>query len=36
MIDKRKMVNKGWLDMAKMAETKSRIKKALNPIDKKS
>jgi len=29
-IDKRKMANKGWLDIAKMSETKSRIKKAIN------
>jgi (p)ppGpp synthase/HD superfamily hydrolase len=29
-IDKRKMVNKGWLDFAKMSETKGVIKKALN------
>ncbi len=30
VIDKRKKVNKGWLDIAKMSETKSRIKKAIN------
>ncbi len=30
LVDKRKMVNKGWLDIAKMSETKSRIKKAIN------
>jgi GTP pyrophosphokinase len=30
VVDKRKMVNKGWLDIAKMSETKSQIKKAIN------